>query len=108
MSTALSSGSSKQSFELKIGEVEMDNMTPSPYFPVAFRSQKQLRRSSISSYYDHKEDHPTDTEDIIYIPYFMFALQAVDVRTDERLLGRLFEMIQYLSKRSNDMKISDL
>ena len=32
----------------------------------------------------------------------MFALQAVDVRTDERLLGRLFEMIQYLSKRSND------
>ena len=109
VSTALSSGSSKQSFELKIGEVEMDNMTPSPYFPVAFRSTKAAGDGPPFLHITIiKEDHPTDTEDIIYIPYFMFALQAVDVRTDERLLGRLFEMIQYLSKRSNDMKISDL
>ena len=67
VSTALSSGSSKQSFELKIGEVEMDNMTPSPYFPVAFRSTKAAGDGPPFLHITIiKEDHPTDTEGIIY------------------------------------------
>ena len=38
----------------------------------------------------------------------MFALQAVDVRMDERLLGRIFEMVQYISKIENGVSIVEL
>ena len=107
--SSLLENTSKQSFELKIGEVEMDNMTPSPYFPVAFRSS---RSAGDGPPFLHitiiKEDHDGDASDIVYIPYFMFALQAVDVRLDERLLGRIFEMVQYISKAQNGLSIGDL
>ena len=107
--SSLLENTNKQSFELKIGEVEMDNMTPSPYFPVAFRSS---RSAGDGPPFLHitiiKEDHDGDASDIVYIPYFMFALQAVDVRMDERLLGRIFEMVQYISKTENGVSIGEL
>jgi hypothetical protein len=109
-STLLGGPLRTQSMELKVGEVEIDNMTPAPYYPVAFRSKNAM--SDDTPPFLHitviKEEREEDGSDIVYIPYFMFALQTVDVRTDERFITRVLEIVEELGYKPAPLQIHEI
>ena len=110
LSTNLSGNITTLSLELKVGEVEIDNMTPAPYFPVVFRS-RTAHAPDLPPFLHItlvKENRLEDESDIVYIPYFMFALQTVDVRTDERFIARLMDVLEALTEKRTSVLIEDL